>query len=758
MTRIAPLVSVLLLLLSALFLPADRAVAQGVSVTEIRVDGAQRIEPDTVRSYMQMKIGDPISAVALDRALKNLFATGLFADVTVRREGSAVVVRVVENPIINRIAFEGNQRVSDEILRDEVQLRPRVVYTRSRVQADVQRIIDIYRQGGRFAATVVPKVIQLPQNRVDLVFEVDEGDLTEIRKITFIGNRKFSDSSLRGVIQTKESAWWRFFSGGDSYDPDRLVFDRELLRRHYLANGYADFRVVSAVAELTPDSSAFFITFTVEEGERYRFGKVDIDTSLRDLKPDQLLAQLTVGEGDWYDADEVENSIGNLSDAAGSFGYAFVDVRPRVKRDREKRSIDVTFNVQEGPRVFVERINIVGNIRTEDKVIRREILLVEGDAFNTSKLRRTQRRIRNLGFFEKADVTNVPGSEADKTVVNVNLEEQSTGEISFGAGFSTQAGILGNITVRERNLVGRGQDLRVGLSVGQREQQIDLSFTEPYFLDKNLSAGFDIFRTSTDLQDESSFDRESLGFGLRAGYRITEPLTQTWRYTIRQDDITDVDPNASLAIQEQAGKKLTSSVGQILQYDKRDSRFEPTEGYLLRYTNEFAGIGGDIRFVKNEVDASYYYPITPEVVGSISVGAGYMSGIGQDTRIIDRFFLGGTNFRGFANSGAGPRDVGTDDSLGGNWLYRGTAEVTFPIGLPNELGIKMRVFTDVGSVGDSESIQAGATDNGALRLTVGIGLGWRSPFGPINIDFGEALLSEEFDDKQIFRFNFGARF
>ncbi|MFB3117577.1 MAG: outer membrane protein assembly factor BamA, partial [Myxococcota bacterium] len=425
-------------------------------VEQIRVEGAQRIEAETVRSYMPFRRGDAIDAAALDKALKSLFATGLFADVTLRQEGRAVVVRVVENPIINRLAFEGNARISDEILRDEVQLRERVVYTRSRVQSDVQRIIDLYRRSGRFAARVEPKVIQLGQNRVDLVFEVEEGKLTEIRKVAFIGNKRFSDSELSGIVQTQESAWYRFFLATDTYDPDRLTFDRELLRRHYLANGYADFRVVSAVAELTPNREGFFITFTVEEGERYKFGKIDVATALRDLNPDQLRQHLEVAAGDWYDADAVEKSVGNLADAAGSFGYAFVDVRPRVRRDRDTRSIDITFNIREGPRVFVERINITGNVRTEGEVLRREFQLIEGDAFNTAKLRRSRKRIRNLGFFEKVDINNVPGSAPDKTVINIAVREKSTGEISFGAGFSSTSGVLGDISVRERNLVGKG--------------------------------------------------------------------------------------------------------------------------------------------------------------------------------------------------------------------------------------------------------------------------------------------------------------
>jgi outer membrane protein insertion porin family len=396
------------------FLSMGSAMAQQsgfvVKATEIRVEGSQRIEPETVRSYVSIRKGDPITAKGMDDALKKLFATGLFADVVVRQQGTAVVIRIVENPIINRIAFEGNRRITNEVLRDEVKLRPRVVYTRSRVQSDVQRVIDVYRRSGRFSATVEPKVIQLPQNRVDLVFEVKEGPITEISRINIVGNRKFSDSKLREIIRTKESAWFRLLSSDDNYDPDRLTFDRELLRRFYLSKGYADFRVVSAVAELAPNREGFFITFTIEEGERYRFGKVDVVAALRDLSVDQLRQHVKAKEGDWYNADLVEEVIGKLTDVVGTLGFAFVDIRPQVDRNRKEKKINLTFRIQEGPRVFVERIDIKGNVRTIDPVIRREMPLVEGDAFNTSKIRRARKRINNLGFFEKVEVTNVPGS------------------------------------------------------------------------------------------------------------------------------------------------------------------------------------------------------------------------------------------------------------------------------------------------------------------------------------------------------------
>ena len=735
-----------------------RLYAQSVGTIDIRVEGAQRIEPDTVRSYVPIRAGQKITTQALDEALKKLFATGLFADVIVRREGSAIVVRVVENPIINRIAFEGNKRVSDDILEDEVKLRPRIVYTRSRVQNDVQRLIDVYRRNGRFAVTVEPKVIQLPQNRVDLIFEITEGPVTEIRRIGFVGNVKYSDSDLRSVVRTKETAWYRFLTADDIYDPDRLTFDRELLRRFYLSNGYADFRVVSAIAELAPNREGFFITFTIEEGERYRFGKIDVAAKLRDLSSDQLKGLIKVKNGDWYNADVVENVVLNLTDAVSTLGYAFVDIRPRVKRKKKERVIDITFRVREGPRVFVERIDITGNVRTIDSVIRREMVLVEGDAFNASKTRRARKKIRNLGFFEKVDVKNVVGSRPDKTVLQVKVRERSTGEISFGAGFSTTNGFLGNVGIRERNLLGKGQDLLLKTTIAAESSEIDLQFTEPYFLDRKLSGGFDLFRTTKDLQDESSFQRKSFGAGLRLGFEYSDIFRQRLRYRITREEVTDVASIASLAIQEQEGAAVKSEISQILTYDGRDDLFLPTKGVVARFNTALAGLGGVVKYIRTNVKATKYFPITEKFIGSIGGSAGYIIGLGKEIRIVDRFFLGGPSLRGFSVAGAGPRDETTGDSVGGKFFYRGSAQVTFPIGLPSEFGVKGRMFSDIGSLSNSESTLATITDEKSLRASVGFGLSWRSPFGPILLDFSKALLKEDFDKTEVFRFDFGVKF
>ena len=737
-----------------------QSILSGGRIADIRVEGTQRIEPATVLSYMRVNAGDPFDPIRLDDSLKNLFATGLFADVRLEREGDILVVIVSENPIVNRIAFEGNQRIEDETLQQEIELRPRVVFTRTKVQSDTQRILEIYRRSGRFAATVEPKVIQLEQNRVDLAFEIDEGPLTSIRSINFIGNREFSDSTLRDEVTTVEASFWNFFTSSDTYDPDRLTFDRELLRRFYLNEGYADFRVVSVVAELTPDQQDFIVTFTVEEGPRYKFGKIGLQTTLRNLDPESLRDQVTTEEGDWYDASEVDKTIEALTDAVGDLGYAFVDIRPRVERDRDNLTIDIVYDIQEGPKVFVERIDIEGNVRTLDRVIRREFQVVEGDAFNTSKLRRSRQRVQNLGFFKTVTVENEPGSAPDRTVVKVEVEEQSTGDVTFGAGFSSADGPIGNIGIRERNLLGRGQDLRLSFTLAGDATELDFSFTEPYFLDRNLAAGIDLYRVTSDREDESGYEEERLGGSLRGGFNITDELRNVVRYTLENRDITDVESDASLLVRSEEGATLRSGVSNELTYDTRDSRFDPREGFISSLRTEFFGLGGDVTFVRGTVSAGYYYPVFEDWTVSVRGSGGSMVGIGEDTLISDRFFKGGGQPRGFEYGGIGPRDRQTNDSLGGKNFYTGTVELAFPLDLPFELDIRGRVFTDVGAAWgfDDNSIPVSVDDSSAPRVTVGTGLSWNSPFGPLVVDFGYAVIKEDFDETELFSFSFGTQF
>ena len=738
------------------------SAAVGGTITAVQIQGNVRAETETIRSYLQLKEGQAYDPAAADRSLKALFGTGLFADVSIDMQGSTLVVKVTENPIINRVAFEGNKKIEDDKLRDEVQSKPRQVFTRARVQADVERILTIYRRSGRYNASVEPKVIQLEQGRVDLVFEINEGDVTGVKRISFVGNEAFSDGTLRGKIRTVESAWYRFLSSDDRYDPDRLNLDRELLRKFYLSEGYADFRVVSAVAELAPNREGFFITITISEGPRYKFGKVEVSTRFQGLDVDVLQSYLTIASGEWFNADAIEKSVTALSDIVGTLGYAFVEVRPNIQRNKDELTVDVTFDIQEGPRVYVERINISGNTRTLDKVIRREFRLAEGDAFSTAKVRRSQERLRNLGFFEKADIAATPGSAPDKTNLEVQVVEQSTGDISFGAGFSTTAGILGDISLRERNLLGKGQEANLSLSLGTLSTLINASFTEPYFLDRPMAAGVDIFRTSNDRQAVASYNDASIGFALRAGWAYTEHTRQNVRYTLRQTNIYNVQPYASLVIQANAGTSLVSEISETVAWDTRDTRINTTKGLLVRNTVAFAAPPGTDSYFRTNLDAVYYQSIFEDVVASVGGSVGLVQGYGGSTlRLNNLFFIGGDTLRGFAVGGIGPRDSNTTDALGGTYFYTATTELSFPLGLPKEIGIFGKAFVDVGSLwglgGYAQQSTSVLTSN-TMRVSTGVGVQWISPFGPIRIDYAFPLVKDPWDKTENIRFSFGTRF
>ncbi|MDP2123905.1 MAG: outer membrane protein assembly factor BamA [Parvibaculum sp.] len=746
---------------------AGGALAQEASpgpvITEIEVQGNQRIESDTVRSYMLLRPGMPYDPSIADASLKQLFATGLFADITMRQQGSRVVVSVVENPIINRVAFEGNNALKEEDLQKEVQLQPRVVYTRAKVQGDVTRMIELYRRSGRFSASVEPKVIQLPQNRVDLVFEITEGPKTKIASINFIGNTRFSDGKLREVVSTGESAWWKFLSSSDTYDPDRLTFDRELLRRYYLQRGYADFRVVSAVADLSRDDAAFHITFTVDEGEVYEFGDVAVRTSLDKLDQAELDALVLAKSGEIYNAGLIDKTIDALTFAAGTSGYAFAEVRPRVTRRKDERVIDLTFQITEGPRVYVERINITGNSRTLDKVVRRQMRMSEGDAFNKVLLDKSEKNIRALQYFSRVNVTQDPGTAPDKTILNVDVQEQSTGSLSLSAGFSTLDNAVAGIQLSERNFLGRGLQLSTSLSISKRRQLIEFHYTDPYFLDRDLVGGFDLFGSETNFQNESSFDSRSQGFGFRFGFPLSEKSRFLARYQFRFDQIFNVSPFASPVVKAAEGSDFRSIIGYDYYYDNRNDPVDPTGGWDFLFTQNFAGLGGTVRYVSTEVLTRYYYQIAEGFLTSWRLDGGYVQGIGQDVELNDHFFKGGNTIRGFARAGVGPRDLASPnrDAVGAKAFIFGTSELSFPNGIPEALGIRTSVFVDAGYIGYSDfdrTLFPGVVDDFAPRASVGLSLYWQSPFGPIRLDFANVLLDEPYDEQETFRFSAGTSF
>ena len=747
------------IMLAALVMGASSAAIAQATIKQVRVEGTQRIEPATVMSYIDVQAGDPFDAARLDRALKSLYATGLFADVSLYQEGNDLIVVVVENPIVNEINFEGNEKLKDDVLLSEIQIRPRTVFTRSRVQSDVERLQEVYRLSGRFSASIEPKIIKLDQNRVNLVFEISEGPETLISRISFVGNRKFDDADLQRVIRSKEDRWWRFFSSDDKYDPDRMAYDREMLRKFYLDQGYADFRVENAVAELSPDRKDFFVTYTLEEGERYKVGNVHITSGIPDLNADPLKKTLTFAPGEWYSASKIEKSVQAMTDELGNMQYAFVDVRPEVTRNRDSKTIDIRFTVNEGQKTFVNNININGNVRTLDEVIRREMDLVEGDPYNTAKLKKSEQRLRDLGFFERVDVKPTQTASVDKTDIDITVSEKSTGELSLGAGFSTSDGPLGDFRIRERNFLGKGQKLELATTISGRRNEIDFSFVEPYFLKRDLAAGVDLFHVTRDLQDESSYDSRRTGAGFNLGYPLSENLRQTLTYRFDITDITNVDANASTYIQQQEGERSTSAIGQRLVYDVTNSKLDPTEGYVLRLENELAGLGGDADYLRTKVGGTYYYPIVDKWIFSALGEAGYIFGLKDaDVRINERFYIGGSTLRGFADGGIGPRDAATDDALGGNQFWRGSTELAFPSGLPEDLGVRLHVFSDFGVLTELDQSGPGIDDTDTLRVSAGAGVTWRSPMGPVRIDLATPIQKEDYDETEVFRFSFGTRF
>ena len=764
MTTLRPLLAALLISLVAA-LPAGAQPRPGGAgtVQSIDVVGNQRIEADTIRAFVLFRPGDSFDDDRLDRSLRTLFGSGLFRDVRLSRDGGRIVVTVVENPLVNRVAFEGNRAISSDILGNEAQLRARSVFTPQQAQADRQRILDLYARRGYFGARVEPRIIELDQNRVDVVFEITDGDAARVSRIAFVGNRTFSDWTLSEVVTTRESAIWRFLSTADVYDPDRLTFDRELLRRYYLRRGFADVQITGATAELLPDRSGFVITYTIDEGTRYRLGPVRIESRVANLDGESLRRTLQVSEGDWYDGQAVERSGEALGDAANLAGFPFVQVTPRVTRDRDAARIDLVFEVTDGPRAFVERIEITGNARTQDRVIRREMRIAEGDAFIAAQVRRSQQRIRDLGYFGQAEITPAQGTAPDRVNLNVRVTERATGEISIGGGYATDAGFLADFGIRERNFLGTGVDARLAATVAQRRSQLDFSITDPAFLDRNLAAGIDIFYVTRDLLDIAGYQERRQGFALRMGYEFNERLRQNLAYTLVRRNVFDVAPGASLFIQEQRGVTTLSQIGQTLTYDARDSRLEPRDGYLIRLGTDLAGLGGDVAYLRLRADAAYYIPLEAllgdeNFVIAIQASVGYLEPLGgRGDRIIDRFFLGGENLRGFRQGGAGPRDLSTGDSLGGRLLWTQTTELRFPLPVPQEVGLLGRAFVDVGSLSQAPG-GANVADDGRPRVGVGVGLSWRSPVGLINLDFARAVVREPYDETQVFRFGFGTRF
>lgn len=732
--------------------PAPAPAERGNIIRSISVVGAERLEPTTILSYIRLRVGQEYTALAADEAIKDLGATELFANTSIRNDNGNVVITVVENPVINRIVLEGNQRLKNDKILPEIKLAPRQIFTRSKVRADVARIIELYKRQGRFAAKVEPKLVQLPQNRVDIIFEISEGPKSKVRQINILGNEKFSDGELRGEMVTKQARLTRFFSSNTSYDPDRLAFDQQKLRQFYLTNGYADFRVVSAVAELTPDQRDFIITYVVEEGERYTFGEVKVDSQLRDFDSEVMSAQLPMKTGDWYNAKTVEDTVEQLTELAGRFGYAFADVQPRFRRDADKRQMNVTFLLREAPRVYVERIDVNGNTLTQDKVIRREFRLAEGDAFNSLAVQRTNARINSLAYFqENFEVKQVEGSAPDRIVLEANVEEKPTGELQFSAGFSSIEQFILAGSIRQRNFRGRGQTVGLSVNYSQFSRSAQVSFSEPYIFDRNISGGIDIYRRDfnsfnfTNRDRNTTFEQATTGFSLRVGVPLTEYMALIGSYTLNNDDVSldenqffsDIDGDgvrecdpllAGRFLCDALGTRLSSILGLSLNYNSLNSRIRPTQGRSITLSTEFAGLGGDVRYVRLRGRAQQFWRVgNSGFIFSLLAEGGTIiplqdrPGAGvDDVFLTDRFFLGEPQFRGFAIRGVGPRvltqayvddpeggppilvtdrNQTRDDAIGGRNYYLGRAELEIPLGSgARELGLRPSIWTDIGAL------------------------------------------------------------
>ena len=726
--------------------PAPTGPRSGV-IRSLAVRGNERLEPETVRAYANLQPGETYTAATLDTALKDLYATELFADVVITgAETGNLVITVRENPVINRIVLEGNKRLKSDKILPEIKLAPRQIFTRSKVRADVERIVELYRREGRFAARVEPKIVQLDQNRVDLVFEIFEGDKSKVRRINIIGNEQFDDDRLRKEMFTRQAGGiLGFMKSNDSYDPDRLAADQQKLRAYYLTQGYADFRVVSALAELTPDRSDFIITYVVEEGPRYRLGTVEAESALRDLTPAKIKEVADLQPGTWFNAKKIEDAVVDLTELAGNYGYAFADINPAYERDSVKREMNINLRVGDTSRVYVERIDIQGNTVTRDKVIRREFRLNEGDAFNAIKVKRSQDRLQSLGFFqEKLEVKQAEGSAPDRIVLGVDVEEKSTGELQLTGGYSSLEKFVLQLAVAQRNFMGKGQELNASINYSRYARSVQLGFVEPYLFDKQILLGGEIFRRDYNSfnyignERNETYSQVSTGGGARLGFPLTEFVNVGARYSFILDKISldkgtfytdpdgttgplglECDPvKAGRYLCDEIGSRVTSMVGWSLAHDDTDG-IRPTRGQRISLSQDFAGLGGNVKYLRSRGSATKYLEVRDGWVVSAHGEGGYIQplkgspGPGRDAiRITDRFF--GPQMRGFDIRGIGPRVVRTpydisgeisdegdqaSDALGGRAYYMGRVELEIPTSSSiRSMGLRPTAFVDVGSV------------------------------------------------------------
>lgn len=759
-------------LCTGVFLCHEQAGA--VPVSRIEVEGVQRMDPEMVQSACGDVTGRELSETDLGEVVRTLFKTGLFSDVHVQARNHVLVVRVTENALVNQVAFEGNRKITDDILKTEVNIKPRDVYTLARTQQAAQRIAELYRvRKGMYSATVVPKIIRLPENRVDLVFEIREGPVTRVRKIVFQGAKAFGASTLKGALYTQESHWWRFFASDDTFDPQRLSADKDALRRFYVNRGYADVQIRSAFAELASDHGAFTITFVLDEGPRYRLAGVDVvpaagPSAARDVPVGPLQKEVTLKAGQWYNAEKVEDQGQVLTDWLSQKGFPFLEARPRVEKEAPEKPgspprIRLVYDIQEGQKTWVERVEILNNVRTVDYVIRRELPISDGDALNASKMARARKNVLDLGFFNNVEVTPEPGSRSDRKIVSVRVDERSTGELGLGVGGSNIDGAMMKVFFHETNFLGKGQDLSMDAMMAKRRKELEFSWTEPWFMQRPLVFGVDLSHTRLNRQHESSFNHHRTGGRVRLGYQLSEPLSHQVYYSIYRDRLTGIDPSkAATAIIQETRSSVRSAVGHDFFYDKRDSKFDPTSGYYLTLGQDWCGLGGTIKYLRHRAGGGAYYPFHDKLTGSLKIKAGTMQGLqGQRVPVVDRFSLGGPlTLRGFAFEGIGPRDIKSKNALGGLNSFQFSAELTTPVTAGKDFNLKGHVYTDGGVVWSAYKNTAGSIyDDKMIRLSVGTGISFRVPMlGDIGLFLSRPLRKKPYDDLERFQFRIGRFF
>ncbi len=723
-------------------------------VSDIIVQGNRRLDTDLIITDSQIReIGTDEKSLSL--AVKNLYKTGYFENVQIFKDNSVVFINVKENPVIDLISIEGNKEIADDMILEELSIKSRNVYSVDVIKSDAEIIETLYRRQGFFSTYVEPKMIKVDDSRVNVIFEVNEGTEAKIKKVNFINNNVFSDSTLKDVISSSEYRWYEILGGNDKFDRDRINYDKDLLKKYYFDNGYVDFRIISVNSSLVDNRKDFIINFLLYEGIRYKVSDVSVRTNLRNLQKLDITDLIDISVGDWYSALKIDNSIKNISEKASQYGYAFVEVYPIIQK--KGNTLSLVFEIEEGKKIFIDRINVRGNLKTADKVIRRELELVDGDPFNSIKLRQSERNVNNTGLFDGVEIKLDESIDSNKANLDVEIKEKATGQFSVGGGFSSLDGAMGNVGIKESNLFGEGKELALTLGISTRRSEIDLSYTEPYFMDKDVAVGFDIFDVRRNNKIYSGYKHNILGFKLRSGYEIYNKLMHFSSYTIKRDKIHDIDNTTSRYIREQEGKRDTSIIGQAIQYSSLNDRINPTEGLRVRFDLDYYGLTGDAEHLSTELRIANFWRVSDGLILANFLEGGFIVPI-NDVKINDRFFINGDRLRGFKNLGIGPRDSATSDALGGEIYYLNRNELTFPLGLPDDLGVGGLVFADVGSLYNTSSSGSDIFDENKLRASVGVGISWLSPFGPVKFYLSKAILKENYDKKEIFRFSFGTTY